>query len=374
MKNRLAMLWAAALLLSALPIVALPAYAQDENAIVVGEDGLQPQAVPPPLPLPLRPRFASLAPRFRGDFFTVSNTTTVTNWAGSFTAAAKSYAFRMVGTDPSKGGVTTTVPTFLIPIKITLSAGAVYDPGKRIGTTPNSVMQNIPLSPLFQSSSFKLGTVDMGFTQYVDAFQRASLWSAVSKATSYHVLLGTPTLLPALALTVPAISGTTVSAFGVNAAYVDINYLDAQLQQYMKSHTQITPNSLPIFVSFDTYLHDSGGCCIGGYHSATGSSSAPQTYSYATYVDRTGAFSEDVAALSHEVGEWMADPFVNNNTPCGALEVGDPLVNHDFAVTMNGVTFHPQELAFLSWFALDNPSKGANKWYSFRNALSTACK
>ncbi len=280
----------------------------------------------------------------------------------------------MVGTDPAKGSTSTTIPTFLIPVKITLSSGAVYDPGKNVANTSGSVTQNVPLSPLFQGSAFKVGSLDLGFTQYVDAFQRASLWSSVSKASNYHVLLGTPTVLPTLNLTVPALSGTTVSAFGVNAAYVDINYFDAQLQQYMKNHTQITPNSLPIFVSFNTYLHDSGGCCIGGYHSATGSSKAPQTYSYAAYVDRAGAFSEDIAALSHEVGEWMADPFVNNNTPCGILEVGDPLVNHDFPVALNGITFHPQDLAFLSWFAVDKPSKGAKGWYSFRNGLTTACK
>jgi hypothetical protein len=44
--------------------------------------------------------------------------------------------------------------------------------------------------------------------------------------------------------------------------------------------------------------------------------------------------SEDVAALSHEVGEWMDDPFVDNFTPCfaegGILEVGDPLVLVEF--------------------------------------------
>lgn len=328
---------------------------------------------PPGMPV-VSPRYAAVAPRYRDDFFAASSLTTVTNWSGSFTAGGVKYNFRMVGTDPTRGSATTTVPAYLIPVKITLSTGAVYDPGKRVTGTTGNVTQNVQLSPIFQSSSYQAGTVDLGFTQYVDAFQRGSLWASVSKATNYHVLLGTPTVLPTLNLTVPAVSGKTTLAFGITAAYLDINYFDAQLQQYMKAHPQITPNSLPIFLTLNTYLHDTGGCCIGGYHSATGSSSAPQTYVYSTYADKTGAFSEDVAALSHEVGEWMDDPFVNNNSPCGILEVGDPLVNQDYPVALNGITYHPEDLAFLSWFALDKPSKGAGGKYSLRGGLTATCK
>jgi hypothetical protein len=81
----------------------------------------------------------------------------------------------------------------------------------------------------------------------------------------------------------------------------------------------ITPDTFPIFLTYDVYLTVHHSCCIGGYHSATGSTNAPQSYAHFTYVDLVGAFSQDVSALSHEVGEWADDPLVvnlNGNPTC----------------------------------------------------------
>jgi len=62
----------------------------------------------------------------------------------------------------------------------------------------------------------------------------------------------------------------------------------------MRSLTQSILACLPLFITYDIYL-TSGGCCIGGYHSANGAQPGGQTYSYATYVDSAGAFSQDVS-------------------------------------------------------------------------------
>jgi hypothetical protein len=115
--------------------------------------------------------------------------------------------------------------------------------------------------------------------------------------------------------------------FGFTAGLVDINYFDTQAHTLL-TNLGITPNQFPIFLTYDVYLTQHHSCCIGGYHSSTGSTSAPQSYAHATYVDHTGSFAQDVSALSHEVGEWADDPLVvninGNNTPCGILENGDP--------------------------------------------------
>ena len=78
---------------------------------------------------------------------------------------------------------------------------------------------------------------------------------------------------------------------------------DAPTQRSPRTHT-------PIFMTDDTYLTAGSpilnNCCIGGYHSANG----PQAYSHFTFIRVPGNFSQDVAALSHEVGEWMDDPGV----------------------------------------------------------------
>lgn len=67
--------------------------------------------------------------------------------------------------------------------------------------------------------------------------------------------------------------------------------------------------------------------------------------------------------------EWTNDPFVNNSinpwlTPTApqygctnALETDDPVVGYGFAVKMsNGVTYHPEDEVFYSWFARQKPS------------------
>jgi hypothetical protein len=137
----------------------------------------------------------------------------------------------------------------------------------------------------------------------------------------------------------------------------------------MTAHSVITPASFPIFETANTYL-TSGGCCIGGYHSANGT----QSYSHFTYITYAGDFSQDVSAMSHEVGEWMDDPLTphQNNTPCGILEVGDPLeggsAGHPYGTwtyPLHGFTYHLQDLTFIGYFGAPL-STSVNSWYTFQ--------
>jgi len=138
---------------------------------------------------------------------------------------------------------------------------------------------------------------------------------------------------------------------------------------------------LPLFVAYNTFLTQAGRCCVLGYHSIR---SSGQTYAFASYND-AGVFSvpiEDIHALSHELGEWLDDPFVNNATPpwtggqasgCQAnLEVGDPVTGIAFTVVLNDFTYHPEDLVFLAWFARQTPSTAVNGWYTFLNTYTSA--
>jgi hypothetical protein len=106
-----------------------------------------------------------------------------------------------------------------------------------------------------------------------------------------------------------------------------------------------------------------------------------QTLAVADY-DSTNAFNgiRDVGIVTHEVGEWMDDPTGGNPTPpwghigqvsgCQAnLEVGDPLTATSMNVTVGGVPYHPQEMAFASWFYGLKPSGGVNGWYSMNGTF-----
>ena len=297
-------------------------------------------------------------------------------WNGSFVYKGTTYTYHMVGTAPSSN-TSTTIQTYIIPLKVVITnkkgTKVPYNPS-HVLSNGNSVTQNTVLSPIFDSTTtYTQGGTDVGTTQYEDAFQRANFWGTVSSHTGYHVLLGGPTVLPTQTINVPTGHGSIATAFGVKAGLVDINYFDAQIQTIMTRLTQIQPNTLPIFLTYDVYLTESApptlnSCCIGGYHSATGT----QAYSMATYVDAVGAFSQNVSALSHEVGEWMDDPLVGgeNQVQCGILEVGDPLegtANYGgFPYVLHGFTYDLQDLVFLTYFGAPTTTS-LHGWLSFQD-------
>jgi hypothetical protein len=320
-----------------------------------------------------RPKFKTLPPRYLDNLLLAPASATVTHWSSSFTSGGVTYPFTMVGTNPATTDTTTTINVYIIPIKM-VCRGRTYDPETVLanGHTPVTSTRS---SPIFNSGiTFDQGGTDVGDTQYIDAFQRANFWGDVKTHTGYHVLLN-PIVEAQKTLSVPNHDCSNGNPFGFGTVgIVNINYFDAQLQTIIADNSQITPASFAIALTYNSYLSDTSnlaGCCIGGYHSDFGTSTAPQTYGHFTYIPVSGQFSQDVSALSHEVGAWVDDPFVNNGTPCGTLlEVGDPLVSSphfgDYAYTLNGFTYHLQDLVFLDYFS-GNSTIPVNHWFSFQH-------
>ncbi len=330
-------------------------------------------------------RYAVLAPRITPEpataRVTAASTLSLRTWNGSFAYGGKTYTYNMVGAAPSSNS-SVAIPVYIIPVKVVVSNNGVrstFD-AEHVLSNGKSVVANTVDSPLFTSSiNYTVGSANVGTTQYIDAYQRANFWGTVSSHTNSHLLLDTPTVLAEQTLTVPTNYGKTGSPFGFTAGLVDINWFDAQLPGIIAANG-IQPNALPIFLTYDVYLTQNGSCCIGGYHSSEGSTSNPQSYSHATYIDHSGAFAQDVSALSHELGEWADDPLTvnynGNETPCGILENGDPLENTanygDYAYSLGGFTYHLQDLAFLPYFGAP-ASTSANGWYSLHHAALSVC-
>jgi hypothetical protein len=155
---------------------------------------------------------------------------------------------------------------------------------------------------------------------------------------------------------------------------------------------EVGPSTFPVFLSYNSAwpvadVTNVFNCCAVGYHGVTGVPLLNQTYDVVDF-DTSGFFAGPPAGLntetmSHEVAEWMNDPFgANEAAPWGhtgqvqgcqaTLEVGDPLTGTDVApVTMpNGFTYNLQELAFFSWF-FGAPSIGVNGWYSDNDTFTT---
>ena len=294
-------------------------------------------------------------------------------FSSGFTADGTSYPYTMVGKAPEKGG-TTVVSAPITPLKFNFSNGLSFD-GRQ-------VVANTVGSPVFEEARFSTGK-----TQYGDAIQRATFWNRMKKDRDYHVLLDEhPRVERTVEINVPDEAGFAFyfPPNDKNLALVDINYFYALLQQ------QVWPGmkkeEFPILLSYNVFLYDGdpNNCCILGFHDAFVSKTDKdgdrvdlQTYSWASWSDMGffGAPIADVHALSHEVSEWMNDPFTNNTTPfwqgdggygCNNfLETGDPLVGAAFPVTLHGYTYYPQTVALLPWFAREAPSSAYQHAYSY---------
>jgi hypothetical protein len=300
-------------------------------------------------------------------------------WSSSFVSGGTTYNYTMVGANPNTSNVTTKIPVVIIPLKFKFGTTSISPTVHACGDT-TSALARVKASPLLKNFPFVEGTTNIGTTQYIDAFQRANFWQSVGSVTpKYHTLLAPVTQKSLQTIVVPSTAGSLLGAFcgTQQVGGVDINFVDAKLQALLTS-LAIPSTSFPLFVSYDVF-ETSGGCCILGYHSSTGSS---QTYAIAAYSDQ-GLFSvpiEDIHAMSHEIGEWLDDPFGNNIVPTWGnvgqvsgcqtnLEVGDPVTGTAFTATLGGFTYHPEDLVFFSWFARQSPSIAVNGWYTFLNTF-----
>jgi hypothetical protein len=349
-----------------------------------------------------------------GAFAATAGTLPVWTYNTTSSRDGNNYSGVMVGTSPFDGGNgSTSVRTQVIPliIKVHRVATGINNDGI-LSIAPGDVTfdptvantaclaapNNVPLklfmqSPIVRRTDFNFGGTDVGTAQYVDAFQRANFWTEIGP--DYHVKLDPVRVLSPIVVDVPNDRGLSLGIFGSCAplAIFDINYLDSLLTNTILpglAAKGVNPSTFPVFLMADAVMsignpRNLNQCCVLGYHGATGSGSAIQTYSPMDF-ESTGLFGPDVTDTSiaaHEVGEWMDDPYGNNPTPAWGhtgqvggcqdnLEVGDPLTGSNVSpVTMpNGFTYHLQELAFFSWF-YGAPSIAVNGWFSNNNTFTS---
>jgi hypothetical protein len=340
--------------------------------------------------------------------------TTIRMSSFTFTASkdGRNYTDTIVGSNPFASSKTSvTIKVVIVPVIVTIGT-TTFDPTvvdsciSGASTTPLAALQK---SPIFKSVAFDgaggaghaatMNGIDVGTTTYPDAFRRAEFWSKVG-GTKYHTRFSVTTLAPwtISAATVASLGGGNVlttgcASLGVLNSSSLVNYISNTV---IPSITGITPTTFAIFLMKDVVTTSSSSLnclqgCVIGYHGAQGS--PVQTYAVMDYDTTRGFWNSpgitDISICTHEVGEWMDDPLVTNPTPpWGGIgqvsgcqsnwEVGDPLTGTDFpAITMpDGVTYHPQELAFWSWYynASNVPSIGAGGKFSSNGTFSGPSK
>ena len=112
--------------------------------------------------------------------------------APTFRQTAGDTSYTLAGDDPGKG-ITTTIPTVLVPIALSFEAKKTA--GKPFVMDAGADVRSVLPSPIFSNFAFPSG----GNTQFVDALLRNTL----PKAVGWHTLLGKPEVKP-VRVTIPA--------------------------------------------------------------------------------------------------------------------------------------------------------------------------
>jgi hypothetical protein len=335
---------------------------------------------------------------------------TVPTFAGAFAAQAGPslggvFPFIMVGNDPRVGGTT--------HIRTQMTAFSL-----RLLKPDGSVMADVPYAPFEDLVEDSPNFAETNYTsgrhiQFGDAVQRAEFFN--SMAEDWHTVLGRPTIVNRVTLTIPAFvnvqlpdgSIKLIQAYYLRyapdgAPWVEVLDLLFNSLNFRQAVNDIlagnfTTDALNINMYPNTFLFsiDSSGqfasCCIPGYHTyfyRRGVSPQPRwLFNYASWIS-PGTFRggrggvQDIAALAHEISETLNDPFINNLTPpwlfpglttCQSnLETGDPVeelpsvvVDIEIRERHEVFHYHPSIEALLQWFEMGATSDAIDGAFSY---------
>jgi chitinase len=304
----------------------------------------------------------------------------VPHFTNSFPFEGKTFPFSVVGAKPQAGG-TTKIATQLKPIDLLFSGYADED-GQPLVLSASAVIDRVVNSP-----NFRQATYQTGFTQFADAVQRAQFYSAMSR--DWHTLLDAPQVLKPLTIVVPKTSAKVFRNRSTGQVYavVDMEFFISQLNTLVQMEN-LDASALPVILTRNVLLAPEANvqkCCVLGFHTAfdggvRDSVQTVQTLVWASWIDQgtLGAGIADITAMSHEISEWMNDPFGTNIVPAwqyptpnlgcqSTLETGDPLAalpNAGFPVSIDDMTYHPQNQVLLPWFTRQ-PSTAVDGAYTF---------
>jgi hypothetical protein len=305
----------------------------------------------------------------------------VPHFASSFAFQGKTFSFTVVGQAPQEGQ-TTRIATQIIPISLYFE-GYADEQGNPM------VLDITPRIPaVLNSPNFRVASYATGYTQFADAVQRAQFFHVMSP--EWHTLLDQPRVLRTVNIDVPRGSATLyrMRSSGVVFAVVDEGFLISQLNTIIQFE-ELDVSSLPVALTANIFLAPKAEirrCCVLGFHTSFDAGESEhqqlvQTFVWASWID-SGIFGgtvADVTAISHEISEWLNDPFSSNIVPewqfphsgtsCqNNLETGDPMSafpHAGFPVIIDGFTYHPQNETLLQWFQRKTPSDAIDKAYSF---------
>jgi hypothetical protein len=325
----------------------------------------------------------------------IPNLDTIPNFSGHFNvkglnragAVQNQWLTNFVGAPPELGG-TTTINAPIVPVTVQLLDQNGLPVLSSSATQFESIVAN---SPVFSAGTWSSSSTP---TEMPDAVQRAEFFS--TETADWHTELN-PIQASSLQVQIPFgdyvfqlnSDGSCCQFILVNSTAFD-NALSSVVNEAINNGT-ITTQDISTFLFPNTYLYIGTvkQCCVIGFHTyffndlPTGTEQR-WVLNYSSWIS-PGLFKgglQDVTALSHEMSETFADPFVvsdgvHGRTPWWLapngncqdnMEVGDVIENlpHGvFADTLNGFTYHPQNIALMQWFDTGHPSNALDGAFSY---------
>jgi chitinase len=217
--------------------------------------------------------------------------------APTFSHTVGQQAYTLLGHDPAQG-VSTTIPTVLVPIELSFAAKA--RDGKPFVMAAAPDVRRILSSPIFSRFAFSPGNN----TQYGDALLRTTF----PGEPAWHTLLGKPEVKP-LKIDVPLGYGyiLTSKKEGTFFAVVDVEFL----QQAIFKQLPRQEGKLILAVTHNTTYYSDGDateCCSWGTHgvdTATGNSFVLSSYLRAA---PAVVHDRDVQPITQQLAEFINDP------------------------------------------------------------------
>ncbi len=293
-------------------------------------------------------------------------------WGHRFSIRGQDYKYRLVGRPPASG-TATTIPTLIVPIRLTVPDPTHAGPPIVFDATP--IVAHVIASPLF--------TAGRGL-QFIDAMLRTEFPVAPAEWHTLYAATAGPTLdvamPPGQTLIIPSKSG---KKFGF---LVDSKPVNQAISAFL--HANPDPHALTVFITYNSVES-----FAFGYHSWAWGDHAHTSalvYMYSSWMegidDAIGFPSPDTATLSHEIVETEHDPLIGSVTRewgdhfrknrCfqKLIEVADAvefaplgLVYSYEMGTQDGrpYKYTVQNMALLPWFTREKPSSALGGAYSF---------
>ncbi len=349
----------------------------------------------------------------RPNVSTIDQLDTIATFSGAFVAQAgpdtdNDFRFTMVGNDPKLGG-TTVYP------------GLILETSWQLLNADGSVFKTVSFDPFeklfLESPNFEPLTYRSGRNiEFGDAVHRAQFFSSMKN--NWHTLI-IPRVVDKITIQVPFFvnvrlsNGTVVQArsyftgtaadgstfvlmlsplFNLFFDNSEVNEINLGNFRTNAMNMSLYPNTF-LFNLNRNNPNTPGGCCVLGFHTyfANFDGLFPQqrfVSQFASWISPGlfGAGFQDVTALSHELAETFANPFVSNPAPnwqfpgepanaavCqNNLEEGDPIevlanATTSIEVKEKGFDFiyHPQNIPLLQWFEMGTGSSAIDGAFSF---------